>query len=84
MDLWELFKNPHWHQSLSEFEFWVRRVPQHLSAHVQGHLEIGSNPISVPCWGGALAYCFPSLSLSFYISKMGLKVIPAWGCCKVR
>lgn len=47
----KLFKNPHWHQSLSEFEFWVHRVPQHLSAHLQGHLEMGSNPISVPCWG---------------------------------
>lgn len=47
----KLFKNPHWHQSLLEFEFWVHRVPQHLSAHVQGQLDMGSNPISILCWG---------------------------------
>lgn len=33
--------------------------------------------------GGTLANCFPSLSLSFCISKMGLKVTLTWVCYKV-
>lgn len=58
-------------------------VPQHLSAHVLGQLVVGSSPISAPCQRD-LGCLLPHSLPQFLISKVGLEVPPAWGCCEVQ
>lgn len=77
----KLFKNPGSQRRLSKFEFWVRSVAQHLSAHILGQLDLGSSPISAPCqWD--LGCLLPQPLPQFSVSEMGLEVPSARGRCK--